>query len=372
VDETGFPIVPATIYLRHLKENVQLRKNTLSAAANALVVFFRFLGSQSFWNISPGTIKAYKRWELYQSDESGRPVRTRSTAQQYLWAVKGLVAYWRGPRDDDPLVARYSEWAGARRHSRPWGVMEHAGWRTGVRDSLWRIRIPQRDRHNKLRLRGFPLDVCLAIWQFLQRGSQRPGQEEIFYYRNRAIWAFLLMTGFRKGELCLTREEDLDPLLGKVRLVERAEDARLGEQKSGPGEVFVGASNPFWAVLDSWVMHGRPWAIERWTARTGLPDHGMLFCNRGGSPLTSDAVDGLFQRIDEACRITAQGYYCSPHGTRHTIASLMLEAGVALTEVQRFLRHELIESTRVYARLSDPKHRTIMQDFWNAIGLETK
>jgi integrase len=373
VNASGFPLVPATVYLRHLQENVGLRKNTLNAAATALAVFFRFLGNECFWNITPGTIKAYKRWELYRTDESGRPVRTRSTAQQYLWALKGLVQYWRGPRDNDPMMGRYANTAGtARRHAARFGTLEHPQWRSYVRDSLWRVRLPQHERHNKLRLRGFPLHLCRSVWQFLESLSQRPGQQEIFYYRNRAIWAFLLMTGFRKGELCLTREEDLKPLLGEVHLVARPEDARLGKQKSGPGEVFVGTTNPLWAAVDSWILHGRPYAIERWTARTGQPDHGMLFCNRGGSPLTADAVDELFEKIDSGCGITAQGYYCSPHGTRHTIASLMLDAGVGLTEVQRFLRHVLLESTRVYARLSEPRHRMVLQEFWDSFGLGSR
>jgi site-specific recombinase XerD len=132
--------------------------------------------------------------------------------------------------------------------------------------------------------------------------------------------------------------------------------------KSGPGEVFVSSHNPYWRYLDSWLTEGR-WIAEEILKARGLEDHGLLFCNRDGGPLTQAAIDHLFSRLKDACKF-GPGVPFSPHITRHTIATLMVNSGVELTEVQKFLRHRSIQSTEIYSKISDAKFRQSLSEFW--------
>jgi hypothetical protein len=74
VYEGEAPIVPATIYLRHLRENKELEPNTVLTCAYALKSFFRFLKKNRtpFWSLTPAVIKQFKRFHLSRKDESGK------------------------------------------------------------------------------------------------------------------------------------------------------------------------------------------------------------------------------------------------------------------------------------------------------------
>jgi len=196
----------------------------------------------------------------------------------------------------------------------------------------------------------------------LNRASRRTKMETMLFYRDRAVWTFLLMSGLRKSELCRIRCEDVNAIAGTISLNDRAEDAWLGELKTGPGEIFVTARNPYWKYLDSWLLEGR-WIAEEMLRARGLDEHGLLFTNRNGDPLTQAAVDHLFTRLKATCGFSDEARF-HPHITRHTVATLMLNIGVALTEIQRFLRHQSALSTELYAKVAAPNYRAAMERFW--------
>ncbi|MDQ3802807.1 MAG: site-specific integrase [Acidobacteriota bacterium] len=359
------PIIPATVYLRHLGENAGLDPNTILSAAYALKTFFEFLreNETSFWELTPRFIKQFKRFHLTRKDADGRPSIRKKTARLYLTAVKGLVHYWRGLQDDDPFFAdAVAELDGRRERKSRRGMLLHSSWNARVPSSTWRVRIPTAEAHDKQRYKGLPRESCLRVMEVLEGGPRGSELETMFYYRDRAVWTFLLMTGLRKGELVRVRWEDVEPHTGVVYLKDRPEDAWLGDLKTGPGEVFVTTTNPYWDFLDEWIMRGR-WITESMLKARGEEDHGLLFCNRDGGPLTQAAVDHLFKRLKTACGFGPEVFF-SPHITRHTIACVMLNNGVELTEVQRFLRHRSVTSTEIYAEVSTVNLRRAMEGFW--------
>lgn len=359
------PIVPATVYLRHLQANAGYERNTLAANAYALKRFFTFLEKErlSFWQIKVATVKQYKRFFLAPHSPNGPAQVKRRSAQQYLGALKGLIQYWRGAGDDDPLFSdKVSETDGIRRKTYSRRRFINSSWYARVPASLWRIRIPRKENHNKPRYKGLSAENCRAVMQFLNREPRSSDTQKMLYYRDRAIWTFLLMTGLRKGELCRIRLEDIDQAAGVVSLKDRPEDAWLGELKTGPGEIFVATNNPLWNYLNSWLLEGR-WIAEAKLTAAGATDHEMLFCNRGCGPLTQPAVDNLFLRTKVGCRFAGNTSF-HPHLARHTVATLMLNSGVELIQVQKFLRHRSITSTEIYGRVSDPNYRKALESFW--------
>lgn len=361
----ALPIVAATIFLRHLDSNRELSSNTLAAYAYALKSFFEFLRNNniSFWKISQATIKSYKRFHLNRYSKNGKFVLKRVTARQYLFALKQLIGYWRGLREDDPLfIDHVANLDGKRLRENRRGMLSHISWYSRVPNDLWQIKIPQEEQHYKKRYKGLTLDECRTVRDVLDKDTYHTDIQAMIYFRDRALWAFMLMTMLRKGELVRIRVEDLDQRSGLIYLVDRPEDQWLGDLKTGPDEIYVTSINPLWNVVNSWLTEGR-WIAEKMLRSEGRDDHGMLFCNRDGGPLTQYAVDNLFRRLREACSFPKSKLFF-PHISRHTMASLMLDSGVNLTEVQRQLRRACLASTEIYARVSVQQLRASLKKFW--------
>lgn len=366
----ALPIVSATIFLRHLDSNIGLTSNTLAAYAYALKSFFEFLKRNdiSFWKLTPAIIKSYKRFHLNRRDKSNSYAIKRVTARQYLAALKHFIGYWRGLREDDPLfIDSVSNLDGKRLRDNRRGILSHISWYSRVPNELWQIKIPQQEKHNKKRYKGLSVEDCRTVMDVLNKAEHHTDVQTMLYYRDRAIWVFMLMSMLRKGELVRTRVEDLDQRSGLIHLEDRPEDRWLGDLKTGPGEIFVTPSNLYWNIVNSWLMEGR-WIAEKMLAAQGREDHGMLFCNRDGGPLTQPAVDNLFRRLRESCKFPKSKLFF-PHITRHTMASLMLDQGVALSEVQEQLRHACIASTAIYARVSVRQLRVSLTKFWSEVSV---
>lgn len=77
-------------------------------------------------------------------------------------------------------------------------------------------------------------------------------------------------------------------------------------------------------------------------------DHGYLFLNFRGNPLTVRGVRYAFQS-----KLIAQKLgRLHPHGLRHSLAGHLLENGAGIRQVQKVLRHRSIATTQVYTQLS--------------------
>ncbi len=70
--------------------------------------------------------------------------------------------------------------------------------------------------------------------------------------------------------------------------------------------------------------------------------------------------------LERRLRVYGQqvGVAVTPHRLRHTFASQMLAAGMPVTSLQRYLGHEKIDTTMIYAAVSDPM---LEQDYYRGI-----
>jgi site-specific recombinase XerD len=89
-------------------------------------------------------------------------------------------------------------------------------------------------------------------------------------------------------------------------------------------------------------------ALGEHLANRRHPDSPYVFTGRNG-PLDPRAIADRFRRYRERC-----GVHATPHRLRHTFASQMLAAGMSITSLQRYMGHERLSTTLIYAEVSDP------------------
>ena len=79
-------------------------------------------------------------------------------------------------------------------------------------------------------------------------------------------------------------------------------------------------------------------------------DERALLVGRDGTRLTATSISNAVRRLSEAAGVRL----VSVHQFRHSCASDLLEAGVALPDVQRILGHQVIATTVRYTHIADP------------------
>lgn len=96
--------------------------------------------------------------------------------------------------------------------------------------------------------------------------------------------------------------------------------------------------------------------INRWLKVS--PASAWLFCNNRGKRLTRQYVNKMLREKSRAAGITKK---VSPHSFRHFFATMLLEGGANLFEVQNLLGHASVSSTEIYTKISVNHLRTEMR-----------
>lgn len=150
--------------------------------------------------------------------------------------------------------------------------------------------------------------------------------------RDRAMLEVLYSTGIRRVELVGLDVSDLDP----VRQVLRIRQGKGGRSRLVP----VGQRAVRWA--QHYVESARP---------RHLRDVGesALFLSRRGRRMGAKAVTARMHSCLRAAGITKPG---SCHIIRHSVATLMHDAGADIRDLQALLGHALLTSTQLYTRVS--------------------
>jgi len=89
-------------------------------------------------------------------------------------------------------------------------------------------------------------------------------------------------------------------------------------------------------------------ALAEHFANRRRPNSPYVFAGRDG-PLDLRSITDRFRRIGEQTDVPV-----TPHRLRHTFASQMLAAGMSIVSLQRYMGHENLNTTMIYAEVSDP------------------
>lgn len=148
--------------------------------------------------------------------------------------------------------------------------------------------------------------------------------------RDRALFGLVYLYGLRVSEVGLLLRRDVDLDRGRL-LIRRVKRGLWSERPL------------FHAAADLLAEYIAPLYL--------LPD-AALFAGRDGA-LKKRQIQTLFAKYRGAASLPST---VGCHSLRHSIATHLLDAGVALEFVQDHLGHRNIRSTSIYARITD-QHR---------------
>jgi integrase/recombinase XerD len=89
-------------------------------------------------------------------------------------------------------------------------------------------------------------------------------------------------------------------------------------------------------------------------------DPNAMFLNRFGGRLSIFAIENLFERIRKNAGIRRR---VTPHALRHTMATMMLNSGKDIREIQNILGHSSVVTTQVYSDVAPKRQRKVLSKF---------
>jgi integrase/recombinase XerD len=158
-----------------------------------------------------------------------------------------------------------------------------------------------------------------------------PGGADALAVRDRALLELMYACGLRASEAVGLELADLD-----------LEEAIVRARGKGANERLVPVGRQALAALSGYLRSSRPVLL-------GSSQHGRLFVNRRGGPLTRQ---GLYKIVQGHARRAGLADKMSPHTLRHTFATHLLAGGCDLRSLQEMLGHADLATTQVYTHLS--------------------
>lgn len=163
--------------------------------------------------------------------------------------------------------------------------------------------------------------------------------ETILGKRNKALLELLYATGIRVGECSKIQLKDIDLSLSTVLV--------HGKRRK---ERYVPFGSFAHDALDDYIMNGRKDLLK------DKEDHGYLFLNFRGGPLTDRGIREILNKLIDQSALTGKIH---PHKLRHSFATHMMSNGADMRTVQELLGHAFLSSTQVYTHVTKEHLRNI-------------
>ncbi len=167
-------------------------------------------------------------------------------------------------------------------------------------------------------------------------------------------WVFLATTGLRRGEALGLHWSDLDLDAGRARITHTLGSISwhvvAGQPKTAAGRRPIALDPITIGVLRD---HRKRMLEQRLLVGTAFVDQDFVFCEPDGNPLHPERVYQAFKRRVRTYDVP----YLSPHGLRHTWATIALANGVHPRVVQERLGHAHISVTlQTYSHVQPTMH----------------
>lgn len=162
---------------------------------------------------------------------------------------------------------------------------------------------------------------------------------DILGMRDRAMLAVYYGCGLRRNE---GANLDTNDILFDKNLVY----VRKGKNYK---ERYVPMSAGVKEDLQNYLDFVRP-VLAKTAEKVYLPDRQALFLNQYGRRLGSSCMADRLQSLKKKAEIDKEG---GLHTLRHSIATHLLQSGMELEKIKRFLGHSSLESTQIYTHCAN-------------------
>lgn len=167
--------------------------------------------------------------------------------------------------------------------------------------------------------------------------------------RDIAILEMLFYTGIRVSELCKLRISDVDLVNNFIFVIGKGKRERL----------IPLCNNESLKILNKY----------KHIYLNKIPLNSNFFLNRDNKPISDQSVRQLIKKYRKIAQISEN---ITPHMFRHTIATLLLENGVDIRNIQTFLGHSSLTVTEIYTHVSISAQREVLKQHHPRNDLNTK
>lgn len=161
-------------------------------------------------------------------------------------------------------------------------------------------------------------------------------------YRDRTILELLYATGMRVTELIQIEIDDVNLIMGFVKVFGKGNKERI-----------IPLGDTVIEYLDTYINNVRPQLLKKTVTN-------VLFLNLHGRPLTRQGIWKLIKQYGLRANINKT---LTPHTLRHSFATHLLENGADLRAVQEMLGHSDISTTQLYTHVSKTQIRQMYNKF---------
>lgn len=170
--------------------------------------------------------------------------------------------------------------------------------------------------------------------------------------RDKVLLSLMYASGARAQEIC-------DLTVGNIQF--NPKRAALNIKGKGGKIRRIGIPDSCAKILKQYLIHRRV---------VDVPEK-HVFSSQTHEQMTISCIEAIFKKYVKMARNENPSlfheYSYPPHSMRHTAASHMLEAGVPLVVIKNFLGHASLQSTQIYAELSQntvDKHLKEWNEKW--------
>lgn len=151
-------------------------------------------------------------------------------------------------------------------------------------------------------------------------------------YREKALVELFYSTGCRVSEMVVLKKADIDFRTKEVHLFGKGSKHRI-----------------------SYINARAEVALKKyWLSRKGDSDSVISTVRQPYRGITKTQIEQIVRQIGERSGI---GRHLYPHLIRHTTASMALERGMNVTDLQKMLGHEKLDTTMIYAKVAQESVR---------------
>ena len=151
--------------------------------------------------------------------------------------------------------------------------------------------------------------------------------------REKAMIEFLYSTGARVTEACIVKKSDVDFYKGEVVVLGKGNKHR---------KTYLNARSKL--LLQQYL-----------NSRDDESEYLFVSDRKPHQALKKEAIEKIVREIGRKSGLDRP---LTPHLFRHTLATMLLQRGTPITEVQKILGHVNINTTTIYAKVSDEDAKT--------------